>query len=401
MKFNYKARNKNGELQVGAVESSNREAALSILSGHDLYVLSLEEVRPERWYNRISASLNKVKVQDLMIFTRELATLIESQVPIADSLNNMAQYTKNQTLRDVIAEISADVDSGFSLSQALGRHKNVFSEFYINMIKSAEITGRLSEVMNFLADHIEKQAALTSKVRSAMIYPVFIVVLFTAVLLVLVMVVFPQLAPIFEETDTEIPIYTQIVISAGTFLAAWWWAIIAVVILFVGVLADYLQTEEGKAVWDELFLRMPVFGKLSQKLYVARFAESVRMLIKGGLTVPQAIEVTSHTVGNVVYSDALHEVAERVRKGESLSRSLEANPVFPPLVHQLVGVGESSGRLEIMFEKINSFYTREIDDMVQNLVALLQPILMLVIGLMIAFLFISLLLPLYSLSEGL
>lgn len=401
MKFNYKARNQTGELQVGGVEASSRDAALNILSGHDLYVLSIEEVRPERWYDRILSFFNRVKVEDLMIFTREFATLIESQIPIADSLNNLTKHTRNIKLKETISEIAADVDSGFSLSQALSRHKNVFSGFYINMIKSAEITGRLSEVMSFLADYLENQAALTAKVRNAMIYPVFVVSLFLVVLLLLVMVVFPQIAPIFEETGTEVPIYTQIVITFGTFLADWWWALALFLVFAAGVLVDYIKTPEGKSIRDELLLRIPVFGKLFQRLYLARFAESARMLIKGGLTVPQAIEVTSHTIDNIVYGEALRGAAEKIRRGETLSKSLQNLSMFPPLVSQLIEVGESSGRLDVMLEKVNDFYAREVDDMVENLVALIQPILMLVIGIMVAFLFASLLLPLYSLSEGL
>jgi type IV pilus assembly protein PilC len=400
MKFQYKARTKEGELQVGDVEASNRETALNILFGHGLFVLSIEEEKNDVWYERILGFLKRVKVNDVMIFTRQFATLLASQVSISDSLINLFKQTTNPILKEAIYEISNDVDAGFSLSQAFEKHPGIFSDFYINMVRSAEVTGRLSEVMDFLADYLEKQALLKSKVQNALAYPVFVVILFFVVILIMVTFVFPQIMPVFEEANVAVPFYTTLILKSGIFIGEWWWAMMLLFAIFIFILIDYLQTKEGRLVLDEVSLHTPVVGKLLRKMYIARFAESTRVLIRGGLTIPQAIEISSRTVGNKIYEDLLQGASEQIRKGKLLSKILEEIEEFPPLVSQLVSIGESTGRLEELLKKVNDFYTREVEDMVNNLVTLIQPLLMVIIGGMIALLFAAILLPLYSLTQS-
>ncbi len=400
MKFDYKARTKEGELQVGNVEASNRDAALSILLGHQLFVLSLEEEQNAAWYTRLLDIFKRVKSQDIMIFTRQFATLLASQVPLSDSLANLYKQTTKPVLKEAIYEIANDIDAGFSLSQSLERHKAIFSEFYVNMVKSAEVTGRLSEVLDFLADYSEKQATLIAKVKNALTYPAFVIVLFIVVVAVMVTMVFPQITPIFAESHVALPFFTQVLLGISQFMAAWWWVLAIALVAVVVLLLDYFQTNEGKAVLDTLVLRTPIIGPLFQKLYIARFAESARVLIKGGLTIPQAVEISSHTIGNTIYAELLRDAAEQIRKGKLLSQALAPMSEFPPLVSQLVAVGESTGRLEDLLGKINDFYSREVDNTVSNLVELIQPILMVVIGVIIAILFASILLPIYNLSQA-
>lgn len=401
MKFSYKARTKDGELQVGNVESSSRDAAGNILTGHGLFVLSIEPVKSENILTRLVNFFERVRTADLMIFTRQLATLLSSQVPIGDSLRNLYVQIDKPVFKEIIRELVADIEAGFSLSQALGRHPGVFSEFYVNMIKSAEVTGRLSEVLEFLADYLEKQSILLSKMRNALIYPVFVIGLFAIVVVVMVTMVLPQIAPIFLESKIELPFFTKILLGSGSFIAQWWWAVVIGLIGIILIIANYIHTEEGKVLYDEISLRLPLFGTLFQRLYIARFAESARVLIQGGLTIPQAIEVSSRTIGNYVYRDTLHEVAQSIRKGQLLSQALRAVPFFPPLVSQLVAVGEATGRLDRLLAKISDFYRRQVEDTVSNLVELIQPTLLVVVGLMVAGLFASILLPLYSLTTSL
>ena len=401
MKFNYKARTKEGDLQVGNVEASSREAAVNVLLTHGLFVLSVEYVKENSIMSRLSSFFESVKTADLMVFTRQFATLLASQVPLSDSLANLYKQTTNPILKQVIYDVGNDVSAGFSLSQALERHQGVFSEFYINMVRAAEVTGRLSEVLDFLADYLEKQSALIGKVKNALYYPAFVIALFIGVVIVMVTMVLPQIAPIFEETKTELPMFTTLMLQSGKLLADWWWAFIIILVVVVFMIIDYFSTKEGKAVLDELTLRAPIVGKLFRKLYIARFSESARVLIKGGLTIPQAIEISSRTIGNSVYKELLHRAADEVRKGKLLSQALGEMEEFPPLVSQLVAVGESTGRLEFLLEKVNMFYTRQVEDTVDNLVNLIQPILMVGIGIMVAILFAAILIPLYSVSQSL
>ena len=401
MKFKYSARTKMGEMQAGFVEAINKESAFNTLSGHDLFILSLEAEAKKGGLGEIFSFLNRVKKKDLVIFTRQFATLLEAEIPLSDSLKTLYAQTKNAKLKETIFEISSDIDAGLSLSQALERHGKVFSEFYINLIRSAEVTGRVQESMIFLADYLEKDMALMGRIRNALIYPAFVILLFIAVVGILLVVVFPQLKPIFEDTGVELPFVTKILLGSGDFLLSWWWAIAA--ILGVGGLAliDYLRTEEGKIVLDNTLIKMPLLGPLFQKLYVARFAQSAQVLIKGGIPVAQAIEISGHTVDSAVYREALKGVADGVRRGELLSQAIAGNTeVFPPLLSQMTAVGESTGRLDDMLDRIAIFYSREVDSTVGNLVELIQPAVMVAIGVMVGVLFAAVLLPIYDLAQG-
>ncbi len=400
MKFNYKARTKEGELQVGNVEAASHDAAAAILLGHELFVLSVEAVREDSMLLRLTNFFERVKMMDIMIFTRQFATLLSSQVPVGESLRSLYAQTTRPVLKEIITEIASDVDSGFSLSQALGRHPGVFSEFYVNMVKSAEVTGRLSEILDFLADYLEKQSILVGKLRNALIYPAFVIGLFIVVVFVMMTMVLPQMMPIFTESKVALPLATKVVIGISGFLSGYWWIMLIVTVVSVILFIDYMQTAEGKAIVDEISLRLPIFGTLFQYLYLARFAESTKVLIQGGLTIPQAVEISSHTIGNYVYRDILHETAQNIRKGQLLSQALKEAPYFPPLVGQLIAVGESTGRLEVLLSKISDYYGRQVDDKVGNLVELIQPALLVVIGVMVAGLFAAILLPLYNLTNS-
>lgn len=401
MKFRYNARTKQGELQTGFIEGANRDAVFSILSGHELFVLSLEPVEEGKWYERFLTLFKRVKTADLMIFTRQFATLMDAKISLGDSLRNLYKQTRNPILKEVVSELNSDIDSGLSLSQSMARHQNVFSEFYISMVRSAEITGRLDEVIGFMADYLEKEAGILSRVRNALIYPIIVIVLFGVVGAVMIGFVFPQLEPIFLESGVELPLITKILLASGSFMKNWWLAILFILAVFAFVIADYLQTKEGKIVFDELRVRIPVMGELYKKLYVARFAESAAVLIRGGIPIAQALEISGHTIGSFIYRDALHEVAESVRGGQLMSQALaEHEDYFPPLVSQMVAVGESTGKLENLLSRISSFYTREVDDLVSRLVELIQPALMVIIGILVALLFVAILLPIFNLTKA-
>ena len=401
MKFKYTARTKNGELQTGNIDAGTREAALNILSQHELFVLEVSSVATEHWYDRISSYFNRVKNKDLVIFTRQFATLLESKISLGDSLRTLFQQTANARLKEVIFDLSSDIEAGLSLSQALGKNPAVFSEFYVNMVRSSEVTGRMDEVMLFLADYLEKEFGLLVRVRNALIYPFVVVGLFFVVAALMVFFVIPTIAPIFAESNVQLPIFTRILIGTSNFLLVWWWAALFALIALVIFGLDYIRTPEGRAVSDELKMKIPVIGELLKKLYVARLCEAVSVLIQGGIPATQAVEIASHTVGNVVYRDLLHSVAESINSGELMSGAFSHDrDHFPAILVQMVAVGESTGRLEEMLKKVSKFYTTEVDSLVSNLVELVQPLLMLVIGLMVGLLFASMLLPLYDLAKS-
>jgi type IV pilus assembly protein PilC len=399
MKYRYSARTKNGELQVGYVEALNRESASNILSGHDLFILSLEKVERPKWYKSFYP-FGGVRRKDLAVFTRQFATMLEAKIPIHDALSALYYQSRNNTLRNAIFEISTDIESGLSLSQAFERHSEIFFEFYINMIQSAEVTGRVESAVGFLADYLEKEMILMSKVKNALIYPIFVVVLGFIVGGILLGLVFPQVAGIFEEAEFQLPLITRIFLTVGNFINQWWIAIVIFIIVLIALLIDYWRTEEGRAVADQLLLTAPIIGGLFKKLYVARFSQIGSVLIKGGIPIAQAIEISGHTVGSALYREMLHDIAEGVRRGELMSQAFgRYDKFFPPLVTQMITVGEQTGKLDEMFVRVANVYSREVDNVVSNLIELIQPALMVIIGGLVGLLFASILLPIYNLIQ--
>lgn len=401
MKFRYSARTKLGELQVGFVEAANRESAFGLLSGHDLFILKLEAEIEKRPFAALLSIFRRVSRKDLMIFTRQFATLLQAEVVLGDALKILHAQTSSKSLQSAVLEISSDIDAGLSLSQALERHSDIFSEFYINLIRSAEVTGRMDESMSFLADFLEKDMNLIARIRNALIYPAFILGLFFVVVIVLVVAVFPQLRPIFEDAQVDLPFVTKLLLDGGALLLNWWWAIVIIVGVCFWVVIDYFRTREGKAVWNQIIIGLPLLGPVFRKMYIARFAEASRILLKGGIPIAQAIEISGHTLANVVYREVLQEAAEGIRRGEALSQILSKySTAFPPLVSQMIAVGESTGRLEEMLGRIATFYVREVDTVVDNLVELIQPIVMVIVGVLVGLLFASILIPIYQLAQG-
>ncbi|MEK7608827.1 MAG: type II secretion system F family protein [Patescibacteria group bacterium] len=400
MKFKYQARTKEGEPQVGFVEAGTREAAAAILTGHQLFVLSVEETEKARWYDRISRYFGRVKRKDFVIFTRQMATLLEARLPLTDVLRTLHDQAAHPVLREAVFQISEDVDAGLSLSQALERQNQIFSGFFVSMIRSAEITGNLERVVGFLADYVEKEASLVTKARSALIYPGIIIALFVVVGFIMVTVVFPQIEPVFAQSGVEIPWFTQFLIGFGKFLAQWWPALVISFGLLLMVALDYFQTDEGKSLRDEIMVRTPLIKKIYLPLTITRIANTASMLLMGGVPVAQAIEIVGQTIGNVVYKEILAEISQEVREGIHLAEAVGRHKAyFPPLVPQMLSVGEATGQVDAMFTRISSFYGKETDTLINNLVDLIQPVLMIGIGLLVGILFASILLPLYQLTS--
>ncbi len=401
MRYKYNARTQQGELQAGFVDASGKDAALDILRGHNLFILSLDETGGPLWYERAFGFLNRVKIKDLMVFTREFSILLDSKVSLGDSLRILETQTHKALLKEAVHEVYEGVSAGLSLSQAMERHSDIFSEFFINMIRPAEITGRLDQAMGFLADYLEKEALWVSRIRNALIYPAAILVLFGFVSLFMMVYVFPQLEPVFADSNVALPLITKIFLGAGGFIGRWWLAIILLSVLFIVLIADYLRSNEGKIVADELKLRLPIFGKLYKKIYVARFAEATSILIKGGVPLVQGVEIVGHSIQNSIYASVLHEVSEGVRRGDTLSALLTANPdYFPSSIGEMVAVGEGSGRMDEVLSKIAVLYTREVNDILSNLIELIQPALIVVIGGFVGLLFASILVPIYNLTSA-
>jgi type IV pilus assembly protein PilC len=401
MKFKYQAKTKEGVTQVGFVEAANRDSASAILASHDLFVLSVVAERPPTALDSFAGFFGRVTRKDLIIFTRQLATLLEARLQLNNALKILYEQTTNARLKESISQVTDDIDAGVSFSQAMERQGKTFPDYYVEMVRAAEVTGNLNEVAAFLADYIEKEGDLATKAASALVYPGIVIGLFIIVAFILVTFVYPSLGSVFAENGVALPWYTQVLLNVGNFLSKWWIAVVVAVVALAAVAVNYFQTAEGKALLDDAKIRLPIVKKVYAPVILARFGNSAALLVHGGIPIAQALEIIGHMVGNVLYREVVHNLAEDVRQGELLSASIAKYPrYFPPLVSQMVAVGETTGKIEDMFTRLSGIYTREADEVSNNLVDLIQPILMIGIGLMVGLLFASILIPIYNLTDN-
>ncbi len=388
-------------MQVGFVEAGNRDAAVTILSGHDLFVLSVQSAESENFLDRFVGLFDRVRRRDLIVFARQLATLLEARLPLNNALKILYEQTVNKRLKEAVLQVSEDIDAGLSFSQAMERAGKIFPDYYIEMVRAAEVTGNMNEIAGFLADYTEREGDLASKASSALIYPGIVLLLFIVVAFLLLTFVFPQIGAVFTENNVVLPWYTQLLLNTGNFLKQWWIVVVVAAVVLSVVVADYFETVEGKALVDDLKIRMPVMKKVFVPVVMARFGNSAALLIHGGIPIAQALEIIGHMVGNVLYRDAIHDIAEDVRQGSLLSQGIAQHPeFFPPLVSQMIAVGESTGKVEEMFGRLAGIYTREAEQVTANLVDLIQPALMIGMGLMVGVLFASVLIPIYRLTAS-
>ena len=399
MKFRYQARSRSGDVQTGSVEASSREAALALLQRHRLFVTLLEEEAKQPFYAKKIQLFGGISQKDIVNFSRQLSLMFKSQIPLVESLSAMAKQTKNANFREKITEIADEVEGGTSLSQSLSKFPKLFSSFYVNMVKSGEASGTLSESLDYLAEHLEREYHLSSKIKGAMIYPAMIVVVVIGVLIMMMFFVIPNLSKVLTETGQELPLLTKVVIGLSNLLRSWWW-IFAILIFGGGILIyRYFKTEEGKKNWNRILLKIPLIGPFVKMIYVSRFSENLSTLIGGGLPIASALEITGDVVGNSVYQEIITDIKEEVRRGEKISKVMARYPdEFPPLVTQMVNVGERTGTVDKSLMNVVNFYQKEIDRSIDNLLSILEPMLVVFLGLIVALLMASVLLPMYKMT---
>lgn len=393
--FEYKGRTKTGEPRSGVIDTSSQEAALDLLHRDNIVVTSIRERGPLPILARRLGG--GVKQKDVVVFSRQLATLFEARIPVVEALKTLIGESSRPALREAITQILDDVSGGMNLSQALAKHPSVFSSFYIQLVRSGEESGKLQEIFTYLADYMERSLYLTSKAKNALIYPAFILVAFMGVLVVMLVVVIPRLVTIFQETGQQVPFYTQMVIGASLFLQKW--GLLLLILLIAGVIAlvRWGYTPQGKYFFHKLQIHIPILGELYRKLYMARLADNLQTLIIGGIPILRALSVTGDVVGNLVYKRAIENAIESVKGGGTISVALEKCPEIPVLVTQMIRIGEASGRLDFILGSVAKFYQRDVDSALESLVALIEPALIIFLGLGVGVLVASVLVPLYNL----
>lgn len=402
MRFDYEARTKQGQLQSGAIEASSREAAIDILQRHDLIILKLRTETETPILAKRIKFFEKVKNKDMVVFSRQLSTLFGARVPLVESLQILAGQTTSHYFQSIILDLAKELQGGMALSQAMSKYPKVFSGFYISMIKSGEVSGKLEEIFDYLAESMERQYTLSSKVFNALIYPAIVLVVFILIIIGMFVFVLPKLKAIIAESGQELPLATQVVFGISDFMVNYGLWILPVVLVLAIWLGRYIfSTEEGKLFLDRSKLKMPIFGILFQKIALARFSDSLSTLVAGGLPIVQAIEITSDVVNNLEYKNILLKTADQVRNGFTISSILKMYPdVVPPMVSQMLFVGEETGKLEGILRRIAKFYSDETSRTLDTLVTLIEPLMVVFLSGFVFILIAAVLIPFYNIAQG-
>ncbi|MFH1667769.1 MAG: type II secretion system F family protein [Candidatus Komeilibacteria bacterium] len=397
--FHYRV-HKGEDISEGMVEAPNLEAASEILGDRGLSIISIEEVSSEG--KKLSFNLaifQKVKPKDIVVFSRQLSVMISATLPIVQALKILIKQTDNAYFKTVISEIADEVDGGQKFSIALGKHRKVFSNFYISMIKSGETSGKLDEVLQYLADQLEKDYDLRSKIKGAMIYPVFIISGLLVVGVIMMIFVIPKLTEMLTASGQELPIATRILIGTSSAMRNYWWLMLIVIIALVVGFRYLLKTKGGRKAWDLFLIKLPVFGKLFQRIYLVRFTRSLATLVIGGVPLTTGLKIVNEVVGNTAYQAVIEETIKTVEDGESVAKVMLESPIVPNLVSQMMSVGEKTGRLDEVLSKVAEFYSREIENIVANLTSLIEPFIMVMIGVAVGGMVAAIILPMYNLAN--
>lgn len=398
--FYYKATDESGQVMTGSIDSVSPEAAANALAAKKMTVLEISEKSSVLgWLNNLPI-FNQVKSKDLVIFFRQLSVMLEASLPLVKALRILSKQTENIKFQAIITGLADEVDGGNSLSAAMEFYPAVFTKFYVNIIKSGETSGRLAEVMLYLADQKEKDYDIEAKVKGAMIYPAFIVSVLVVVAFIVVAFVIPNITGILKESGAELPLITKVLVWLSEFVRAFWLIMVALAIAIVGLWLYWIKTESGRWFYDNLKLRIPIFGTVFRNIYIVRICRSFATLIKGGVPVAAALAVVKDVVDNVVYEEILAKTIKSVDEGNQVSESLTESQYIPSIVTQMIAVGEESGKLEEVLGQSAEFYSREIDNTVRNLSNLIEPIIMVFLGVAVGIFVLAVILPMWQLSSS-
>ena len=398
--FAYRVKTRAGAIQSGTIEADTREMVVSRLRQQGLIPLEVNAENKTALQKEISIpgfGKKKVKLKDLAVFSRQFATMVNSGLSLLRALNILAEQTESKELSRVIGEVRNEVEAGSSLSVALAKHPKAFDRLFVAMVRAGETGGVLDQVLLNLAETIEGKVSLRQKVRSAMTYPVVVFVMVVLILSAMLVFVVPMFESLYSELGGQLPLPTRLLLAASGAVSSWFGFVILAGAIGGGVgLRRWIATEKGRYQMDALLLKMPIFGPLFHRIALARFARTLAVLMRSGVPILQALEIVSETVGNGVMAKAILDVQARVKEGESIAKPLEGHDVFPPMVVQMMAVGEETGALDTMLNKIAEFYEQEVEATVASLTSLIEPVLIAVMGATVGSMVIALYLPMFN-----
>jgi type IV pilus assembly protein PilC len=401
MLFRYKAINQQGAETEGSIDAVNIDIAISSLQRRGFVITTIKPADQDGGILGKDVSFfQRVKNKDVVILSRQMATLFTAQVSALRIFKLLAAEAENPALRNKLFEISEDIQGGSTISAALAKHPKVFSLFYVNMVKAGEESGKLDETFQFLADYLDRNYEVTSKVKNALIYPAFVIATFVAVMSLMLTVVIPKISTIIEDSGQAIPVYTKIVIGLSKLLVDFGPFILVGIGIGFFLLYQYSQTEAGKSAFARTRIDVPYIGDLYRKLYLSRIADNLNTMLASGIPMIKALDLTANVVDNQIYEEIIRQTLESVKSGSALSDAIGKYPEIPGILVQMIRVGEETGELGNILKTLSRFYQREVMNAVDTLVDLIEPVMIVLLGLGVGFLLASVLIPIYNISSG-
>lgn len=396
--FRYKAKNQYGETINGKVEARNIKQAATELAVRQLLVIDVHPLTDDSFAS-VKALLFGVKFTDVVNFTRQLSTMISAGLPLANALSILVQQSKSEMSR-LVAAILQDIEGGLTFTKALEKHTTIFDSIYVQLVHAGEVGGVLDEILSRLATNMEKTKEFRAKTRGAMIYPIIVLLAMVIVATVMMIFVIPKLSDMYDDFGAEMPLPTLILIGISNFMVAFWWLIILLLVGAFFAFRQWKNTHAGHVAFDRFLLRLPILGDLMKKIILTEFSRTLSLLLGAGISLLQALDIVTQGVDNIIYKEALQDVYKQVEKGVPISKALAKYDDFPPILHQMMSVGEETGKLDEVLGKLATYFEQESEQAVKNLTAAIEPLIMIVLGIGVGAMVIAVILPIYNLTSA-
>lgn len=397
--YTYKAKDITGKTVNATLEAQGQAFVVDAIRKKGLTIISIEESVEKKKKGISIAIKKKIKIDDLVVFARQLATMIDAGIPLVQGLDILSEQIEHKDFRNIVSRVRNDVETGSTLSEAIGRHPKVFSQLFINMVRAGESSGMLDDIMDRLAGYLEKTSALQRKIRSALVYPAVVICMAFLITLILLLKVIPTFKEIFAGFGAKLPAPTLILITISDTLRSYFLLLLGAAVVLGFLISRYIKTEKGRLQCDQLMLDLPVFGILFKKVAVSKFTRTLSTLIKSGVSILAALEIVGKTAGNKVVENAVTDVRASIREGENIATPLAKSGVFPPMVVRMISVGEQTGELEKMLEKISDFYDEQVDSAVAGLTSMIEPLIIAFLGIVIGSIVIAMFMPIFKMSD--
>ena len=395
--FNYIAhKTENGEIIKAEVQAENEQSAAKLLMSQGLFPIDIESKAAGGFLSKAGIG-TRVSSKDRVIFTRQLSTLINAGLPLTQSLHTVSEQITNKTLNGIVAEVVTSVEAGTSLGESFAKHPKVFSDIYVSLVAAGETSGSLDKSLERIANQQEKDAAIVGKIRSALIYPVIVLGVIAAVLVFMLTTVLPQVGGLYKDLHKPLPMLTQIMMTMSNFIIHFWYLCIIIAVGLGYSIRNYIKTDNGRAMADQLKLNLPIFGRIYRKVYMARFARTLGTMLQSGIPMLEGLRIVKNAIDNVHVEKVIEKSMQGVRGGKALSLTLEGEEAFLTLVPQMIKIGEQSGAIDSMLDRVATYYENEVDEEVKNISTTIEPVLMVVLGVTVGGVIAAILMPVYSL----